>query len=551
MKIDLRLLCVSLLVTSLAAAAPSLREEFGADPQDRRVTAKGKAMDVARSADAFWILVQGEEGDTLIELAAEEKKIRKRHKLAGKGAAGVVATSKGLWVLARSAKRSLRLLDTRGRVQRTLKASFPEGKLYGLAWDGARFYTSAYADKRSTIYSFDAEAKRFEPRFEVKGKVYALTWSAGKLLAYRRGGSVYSEHWLYVAPGAKDPKRLRFLEAETWGLCSYQDRPYLLERRPKGKARISCFALREEEGLVLGSPRRDRVEYGWTYRNANANAYDLDVWLPVPATRRFQEVEGVEFSPAPKARVRDAYGNTWAHFRFEGQRQESTAKVEFVLTRVAAAQTLDAPARHSLAQAERALYTKPTKCFDYTHPSLKGAKRPKLEAGDLRKLLALRNYVNDRLEVRGKSGPERTASDFLSKGVGRCYAHTLSLAAFARQDGLPSRAVGGVKLPIKRGQRVVVDADQVHTWNQVYLPGHGWAEIDAEADDDPKGKHSLRRFGYHANKWFLTFEGNYDELDRERVFTERGWIGTGKWRSKDKKNKAALSRERYVRIERP
>jgi len=551
MKTDLRLLCLLSLASWAASAAPSLREDFGSDPRSRTVTAKGKAMDVARTADAFWILVQGEEGDRLIELAAQERKVRKRHKLKGGGAAGVVATPEGLWVLARNGKRSLRLLDTKGAVQRTVKASFPAGKLYGLAWDGERFYTSAYAEKRSTIYSFDATAKRFERCFEVKGKVYALTWSAGNLLAYRRGGSVYSKHWLYVAPGAKDPKRMRFLEAETWGLCSYQDRPYLLERRPKGRARLSRFALRDKEGLVLGFAQRDRVEYGWTYSNANENAYDLDVWLPVPATRRFQEVEGVEFSPAPKARVRDAYGNEWAHFRFEGQSKGSTAKVEFVLMRVAAAQTLDAPARHSLDEAARALYTKPTKCFDYTHPSLSKGKRPKLKKGSLRSLLALRNYVNDRLKVDGKSGPERTASDFLSKGVGRCYAHTLSFAAFARKDGLPSRAVGGVKLPTKRGQRVVVDGDQVHTWNQVYLPAHGWAEIDAEADDDPQGKHSLGRFGYHANKWFLTFEGNFDALDHKQVFTERTWIGTASWRSKDKKNKAQLTRERFVRTQRP
>lgn len=543
-------LALSVAVTS-AAAEPTLREEFGDDPRELRVAhVEGDAMSAALTADALWILVQGDAGDGLLEVEPRTGAIRRRHALEGRGAAGVVATPEGLWVLSRSEKRALRRLDARGVVLETVRATLPEGKVYGLAWDGQRLYTAAAAADRSTVYRFDPTGEAFTPWFTVRGKVQALAWWGDRLLAYANGADEYAEHWLHVARPGEEPRRLRFLEARAWGLCVDGARPYLLERQGDG-ACLTRFAVRADDGLVLGAPRRDQVEYRFVYANAGAGAYDLDVWLPVPTARRFQEVSDVTFAPEPIEVVTDAYGNAWAHVRFAGRRQGATAEVRFTLLRVAAAETLDRGERPPLAPAEQQLYTRATACFDHDHAELRAVRRPKLKLGSLASLVELRDYVNDRLTVQGKSGAETRASDFLRQGVGRCYAHTLSFAALARQDGLPTRAIGGVKLPTKRGQWVEVDADQVHTWNQVYLRTHGWADVDAEADDDPGGKHPLSHVGYRANAWFLTFEGNFDQADREQVFSERQWVGTHAWRSVDPQQKAKLTRVREVRLTRP
>ena len=143
-------------------------------------------------------------------------------------------------------------------------------------------------------------------------------------------------------------------------------------------------------------------------------------------------------------------------------------------------------------------------------------------------IVTLHDHVNNRLRVVGGSGPESKASEFLSQGVGRCYAHTLAFAALGRGIGIPGRAIGGLR--IDRGQMRQGEVGE-HTWNQIYVPGPGWVDVDTQLDDDPEGDHRRSYIGYRNNSRWVTFVGEYDQRDDRTVFTERSWYRTYRWRS--------------------
>jgi hypothetical protein len=236
-----------------------------------------------------------------------------------------------------------------------------------------------------------------------------------------------------------------------------------------------------------------------------------------------------------------------------GLKRGAKAVVKFDIKRVDAAYTLELlySRNYKFPVTITPLYTKPTACFDYLNPPIPRAKGNFINKNLLSKIISIRDYVNDKITVQGATGPQTQASYFFSYWVGRCYAHTLCFAAIARMMKIPTRAIGGINInrkPWRSSNDLPVTGGDVHTWNQVYLPKIGWIDIDTVSDDnDTNNNHTFNYVGYHRNSYYLTFEGNYDELNygkdydrsKDKVFTKRSWLKRYYWSSLDRNNKAS------------
>jgi hypothetical protein len=353
-----------------------------------------------------------------------------------------------------------------------------------------------------------------------------------------------------------------FLNSRAWGLAIDGDTMYAMRRRTSGgktTAIIYTFSVgtRRNSNIVFGMHVKKRITLTYPITNENLNPFKIDLWIPYPSSRKFQKIYNVMVKTTPNASraiEQDAFGNKWIHMHWTRLKKGAKAVVKFDIQRVSAAYTLKIPylRNYRYPRTITPLYTKPTACFDYFNPPIPGAKRNFKNKNLLSKIISIRDYVNDKITVHGATGEQTKASYFFSKGKGRCYAHTLCFAAIARMMKIPTRAIGGISInrkPGRSGNELPVTGDHVHTWNQVYLPKIGWIDIDSVSDDDDTdNNHSFNYFGYHSSGCYLTFEGNYDELNygknynisKDKVFTERGWWNKRYyWSSLDPNNKAS------------
>jgi transglutaminase-like putative cysteine protease len=80
------------------------------------------------------------------------------------------------------------------------------------------------------------------------------------------------------------------------------------------------------------------------------------------------------------------------------------------------------------------------------------------------------------------------------RGVCQDFAH-LAIACL-RSLGLPARYVSGYieTLPAP-GQERLVGADASHAWLSVFLPGHGWLDVDPTNNQQPAGRHLTAAWG--------------------------------------------------------
>jgi transglutaminase-like putative cysteine protease len=488
---------------------------------------RGPVAGVALDQDRAWLLVRGAAGasDTIVGVDRATGKAKSTTALDGAGAVGLCSDGEALWVLSASADRFLRKVGTDGQAGRTVRLrEHPGGRLCGLGIAGDTFVFAANRGGRATVYSYRPTTWKLARLFTLDGPAHALTVHGRTVAVYQRRFDTYAHHWLYLFElGGEKPRRRRFLNLNATGLAS--DGRTLAALEPQGRGvRIVPFVVPKGRPVVVGDPVRRRMELTFAYTNGNRNPFRLDLWVPVPATRSFQSVSNVCIEPKPRGDVRDRYGNRWAHIRWPKVVEGCRAAVRFDIVTTAVAQTIDPYYRLDRADLPAAVletHTAETHCFDLSHPAVRETAR-KVKRGRtlLEHVLNVRDTVNDALEVQGPSGPSDRASAYLSGGEGRCYGHTLAFAAVARSCGLPARAVGGVYL---EGRGPEGDELGGHTWNQVYAPGAGWVNIDAQLDDRGRGRHSYRYVGYRSNRYVITFIGAYDRRNGKDVFAERCW----------------------------
>jgi len=119
------------------------------------------------------------------------------------------------------------------------------------------------------------------------------------------------------------------------------------------------------------------------------------------------------------------------------------------------------------------------------HPVVKQAARIAIgtETNLLRKALAIRDYVYDRLRYRVTPRIE-TPDVVLQNQEGSCGEYVGVLLALMRLNGIPCRTVGRYKCPVPAEMLKIPGYPQYnHVWIEFYVPGWGWLPMESNPDD--------------------------------------------------------------------
>lgn len=504
---------------------------------------RGYAMDVAALGGNYFVLIQSSQDgvdDKVVVLNQTSGAVQNTWKIGRNGVAAITSEGDTLWVLSRSGSKFLRSFGTSGDLIKTYPIKkFPPGKIYGLALTENKLYLSGLDKDRSTLFEMDRTTFEWKECVSLNGWISALAVKDKKLwCAFEdRSGKPAQKKIFSLDPA--DPSQIKMrnsLPSTFMGLDADRVGFYGLVQAGTG-CRIEAFVFWNNPELILSGPKTREVTYGETFSESTGNAYRLQYTTAVPTDKSFQKISKLRWNVEPKGVTVDRFGNSWARFDFENQKGSVEITATFEITTWNVKYLVDPSMRFDASQIPPNLLqenTKATYCFDYKDPDLAAAVKALPPTSTWwEKILAARDLANDALTVKGPTGPQSQASYFFKNGVGRCYAHTLLFGAAARSSGLPTRAIGGVSIAQDENKDFPADEDlSVHTWNQVYVPGMGWVDFDAQADDNPSGRpHSLRSAGYHPGDYWITFNGDYDQYNGKDIFTQRGWISSMHWSS--------------------
>jgi len=116
------------------------------------------------------------------------------------------------------------------------------------------------------------------------------------------------------------------------------------------------------------------------------------------------------------------------------------------------------------------------------------------ETNILRKMLAIREYVYDKLSYRLQTSfgsPEVV----LARGNGSCGEYVRVLLALARLNGIACRDVGRYKCPpFAELHNVPLYPEYNHVWIEFYIPGIGWLPMESNPDDTGERPYPKRFF---------------------------------------------------------
>ncbi|UFP93109.1 transglutaminase family protein [Gloeobacter morelensis MG652769] len=120
--------------------------------------------------------------------------------------------------------------------------------------------------------------------------------------------------------------------------------------------------------------------------------------------------------------------------------------------------------------------------------------------GPLAKMLAIRDYVYDRLDYRIQRVSD-TPDAVLARGKGSCGEYVGVLLALARLNGIPCRTVGRYKCPpLPDCRHYPLMPEYNHVWLEFYLDGLGWVPCESNVDDT--GSRPYPRRYFMALPWY-------------------------------------------------
>ncbi|HVY60421.1 MAG TPA: transglutaminase domain-containing protein [Planctomycetota bacterium] len=223
----------------------------------------------------------------------------------------------------------------------------------------------------------------------------------------------------------------------------------------------------------------------------------LDLWIPVPTSDEHQvcKVEkisaaGVGYTgedPAP-----DAHGNTFQHFRFEGDPSGAriTMRVD-VLRHEYLRKDFRGRGNEALSDAERAKLADFLKADRLVPIDGKIGALSKELAGDEKNVVNLaRKFYDHVLETMkydkpaGQPWGRGDAVWACDSKYGNCSDFHSVFIGLCRAQGIPARFSIGFPIPDKRGEGEV---GGYHCWAEFYVAGYGWVPVDiSEARKHPE-----------------------------------------------------------------
>ena len=486
---------------------------------------KGEFRDASVIGNKIFLLVKNFNliSDAIFTIRSDNGKIQSIWGIGKHDAQSMACDGSLLWILSKSNRYFLRKLTLDGKPAGDVTCLvLPEGTYRGLTIAGGSMFFVACQSDGSRIYRFNPSTCGIAEIYASHGGIHAMAFREGFIIAYLREFDTYAEDWLLVldANGALKNK-IRFVERMPLSFSSDGRRLYMLEQH-NSEARLLPIAIVNNTGSVLADPRLNRVEITYNVTGRAGRRFSGTLWMPYPMNRQYQNVRRVSISPQPREITVDRYGNRWAAVQWEHASGTVKAVLTFDVLTAARAETI----RRGIALNEaevpdtiRETSCRETEAFNLSHYVVKShATRLIPEGPWLSRVLAIRDYVN--AAVRHSYFDDRwgKASDYLYKGRGDDYGHTVAFIALARRMGMPARAVGGIMLDRERREFSPLDGE---SWSQVYLPGTGWIDLGF-----PRGDGDVRmRFSSRPSRCVVLFEGDFDRCDYANVFAEKGWLG--------------------------
>lgn len=225
-------------------------------------------------------------------------------------------------------------------------------------------------------------------------------------------------------------------------------------------------------------PRTFEVTYTATLSDVPAGLPELKVWIPLPVSRGWQRVSGVQIeAPSPVIRqVEPEFGNEYAFTTIKNPPAgDMTFKVHFTVTRREATgeRAVERAASHSeLKRALRAdkLVTLSARIRKLAEEVTAGRKDPMEQAKAIYEYVLLTMKYDKTIPGWGEGSTERACD----VKAGNCTDFHSLFISLARAKGIPARFIIG--FPLKAADGTV---NGYHCWAEFYVKGKGWIPVDA------------------------------------------------------------------------
>lgn len=477
--------------------------------------------------------------DAVFKIRKKNGRIEAIWGLGRHNAEAITSNGARLLIASRSKNYFLRSLSFAGRNGPDITMrSLPEGAISGLASSGDTVYLSTVTGEGSAIYRMSTAGGKPERIGTFSGTVRGLAICGGTLAVLVEEFDRYTDGWIMLLdPAGRVKERLACPGGVPAAITGEGSLLHFLENRKPGSLVYPAVVMSGKR-MVLADPRVQRVTITFPVAGMNRHAYHADLWIPYPIHRPFQNVRRVSIEPHTKEVVTDRYGNRWARLNWTGARGRVVARLTFDIITAASAVTVDRDYRFregDVPPEVHAVTKDETHACDISSYIIRSHATRIEEGGTyLDRILAVRNYVNEAVRFSAYVDRWGRASEYLFRGRGDAYGMALGFAALSRYLGMPSRVAGALRL---HGGRAGDDSHSSDVWNQVYLPGQGWIDVGiGRGNGGPR-----ERFAGRPNRYFVTFEGDFDKRDYAGVFAETEWSGVCRWRSADANRRAEVT----------
>ncbi len=269
-------------------------------------------------------------------------------------------------------------------------------------------------------------------------------------------------------------------------------------------------------GVLAPQPktRSFHLEYAATVKDIPSGVTKVELWLPVPHSDGYQEIQNLKIEPPYAYTIATAPdGDQILHLQLD-KPEISTLSVELSLdamrTEHIQTRLMGAPAlAHDEDPATLAQYLKPDRLVPIDDQIRKWAREVVDQAGahtDLEEARAIYNHVVATVKY-DKSGQGWGRGDIYyacEERRGNCTDFHAIVIGYARALGIPARFAIGLPLPPQHREGKIAG---YHCWAEVYIKHIGWVPIDAsEAAKNPAkrdyffGAHDENRIEFSKNR---------------------------------------------------